>query len=483
MSSLRVTPQLAAATARRFLGIQSKELFEVQQQISSGVRIQRPSDDPTAVRRSLIQRDRLERIDAQVTSLTHVQSRLEQFHVQLREAGSLILRARNVALSAQQATDPAETQVLAAELDGVLIQLDSVANSSDEQGYLFAGTALNVRPFPNVFASENQTAYAGTGDPTELLLAGGVRRLALLPGDQVFQPIRREATELVGNATGATTAGGPDTIVGFREVIVRHTLTTFGGVSGVQAGTSSAGRDTLIGPTGVHSLQIVDTSGTGAGGTVSLNGGDPVPFTSAHTDLRVTGPGGEAVSLNTTSIQAGFSGTVQLTAAGTISLDGGVTTVPLNFGSNEALVDSRDGTVVHLDLSGVRRTGTDFLEAPGTSDVFSAVRNLRDDLLNTRGLTNSDRSSALERRLTDLDRVHDHVLDVLGVQAVSLEQIERLKVRSEDLAHAEELALSETVSTDFTAAVLRLRELQSVQEFTMAVVGRLLTPNLLNFLQ
>lgn len=483
MSSFRVTQHLAAATARRFLGEQSNELFRVQQQISSGVRIQRPADDPVAVRRSLIQRDRLERINAQVTSLTHVQSRLEQSHVQLREAGSLILRARNVALSAQQATDPAEIQVLAAELNGVLEQLDSVANSSDETGYLFAGTALQVRPFPDVLSSDGQTHYAGTGDPTELLLAGDIRRLALQPGNHVFQPIRREATVLVGNATGAASAGGPDTGIGFRDLVVRHTLTTFDGVSGVQAGTSSASKDTIIGATGTHSLQIVDTSGTGAGGTVALNGGDPVPFTSADTDLRVTGPGGESVYLNTTSIQTGFSGTVQLTGTGTISLDGGASAVPVNFGSNELLVDSRDGSVVHLDLSGVRRTGTDYLEFTGTGDVFAAVRNLRDDLLNTRGLSSSDRSGALERRLGDLDRVHDHVLDVIGVQSVSLEQIERLRIRSEDLGLAEELALSETVSTDFTAAVLRLRELQTVQEFTMAAVGRLLTPNLLNFLQ
>ena len=121
--SFRVTQQFAVSTSRTQLSRQTSELFQVQQQISSCKRLQRPSDDPAATRRSLIQKDRLDRLNTHTESLKHVQSRLEQAHVQLREAGNLLLRSRDIALSAHQITDQSERDILARELDGILEQL------------------------------------------------------------------------------------------------------------------------------------------------------------------------------------------------------------------------------------------------------------------------------------------------------------------------------------------------------------------------
>jgi flagellar hook-associated protein 3 FlgL len=72
--NFRVTQSQMAATARNYLAKQSSELFTTQQQISTGLRIQRPSDDPAAIRRSLIQKDRVERLEAHEVSISHVKS-------------------------------------------------------------------------------------------------------------------------------------------------------------------------------------------------------------------------------------------------------------------------------------------------------------------------------------------------------------------------------------------------------------------------
>ena len=130
----------------------------------------------------------------------------------------------------------------------------------------------------------------------------------------------------------------------------------------------------------------------------------------------------------------------------------------------------------------ISRTGTDQLEFPGTTDVFNAVSSLRDDLLNTRNLSPGDRATSLNRRLGDLERVHDHVLDIIGVQSVSLEQIDRLQNRTEELQLSEKIQYSDTVSADITETITRLQELTNLQQFTMAAVGQLLTPNLLDYI-
>ena len=478
----RVTQSQMASTAREYLAKQSSELFRAQLQISSGLKIQRPADDPSGMRRSLIQRDRVERLESHVSSIKHVQSRLEQAHVHLREANTLLTRAREISLQAPQTTDDSEVRVLVTELNGILEQLDSVANSSDESGYLFSGTAANNRPFPNLTSTSGQLNYSGAPQKTQLLLSGDAARDALLPGDLVFQPVSREPTLLIGT-TGAKTGTGTDTATGTRELIVSHSLTTYAAGSGVTAGTGSAAGDTIIGSAGTHRLQIVDTSGTGASGTVSLDGGDPVSFTNSDTNLVVQGPGGDRVTVDTSSITAGFSGSVDITATGTMSIDGGMSSAAISFAANESVTDSRDGSVFNVDSTSVTRTGIDHVEFPGTTDIFSAVRALRDDLLNTRGLENSALAESFSRRQIDINRIQNHVLDVVGMQSVSMEQLDRLKTRTDDLTLAERIEYSDTVSADVSAAVLRLQELTNLQQFTMASIGRLLTPSLLNYLQ
>jgi flagellar hook-associated protein 3 FlgL len=479
--NFRVTQSQMAATARNYLAKQSSELFVAQQQISTGLKFQRPSDDPSAVRRSLIQKDRVERLESHEVSINHVKSRLQQAQVHLQDINSLLTTARQLAIQAQNVADNSERTAIAAQLDGLLQQVTSAANASDESGYLFSGTAANTRPFPGTLDSGGQTVYAGAPDNTGLYIAGDVERQGLLPGDMVFKSAVREPTVIVGK-TGAAPGTGTDTAAGSKQLMVIHDATTFAPGSGISAGTGSAG-DTIIGPSGSHVLQINDTSGTGTSGTISLNGGEPVAFNNTMTNLVVTSSLGEKVYVNTTGITAGFNGSVDLEATGSLSLDGGLTTTPITLSTNQQITDPRDGTVVNLDTTAIRRAGTDHVEFPGTSDVFSVLRELRDDILNVRSIPESDRSDALTRRLGDIERIQDHVLNMVGVQSVSLEQIDRLESRTGDLKLAEKIEYSDTVSADVAEAVLRLQELNNLQQFTMAAVGQLLTPNLLNYIQ
>lgn len=477
----RISQAQITKSAVSHLAGQTAEMFKRQQEISTGLRIQKPSDDPSGMRRSLIQKDRIERLDAHISSIQFAQSRLSQAAVQLQDANTLLVRAQGIALQSQQTTDQSEVNVLVSELNGILDQLVSVANASDENGYLFSGTASQTLPFPGAAANNPESVYAGAPANTQLLITGDVARDALLPGDMVFQSIAREATILQGT-TGARPGTGTDTATGTRELQIAHGTTTYWGGSGVSAGSGSDPGDTIIGPVGTNHLQVNDLSGDGSSGTFSLNGGPEVSFTSADTNLLVTGPQGEKVYLDASAIVAGFSGSVDITSTGTMSIDGGVTTTPITFAANEVVTDSRNGAMVNLNTSMISRTGTDQLEFPGTTDVFNAVRSLRDDLLNTRNLSTSDRAAALDRRLGDLERVHAHILDIIGVQSVSMEQIDRLQSRTEDLQLSGKTQYSDTVSADVTESVTRLQELTNLQQFTMAAVSQLMTPNLLNYI-
>ena len=116
--------------------------------------------------------------------------------------------------------------------------------------------------------------------------------------------------------------------------------------------------------------------------TVSLNGGPPVNFLSSDTNLEVTGRNGEVVYLNTTSITPGFSGDVGVTANGTLSVDGGLSTIAVDFSNNQPVLHSETGLVTYVDTQNILKAGEETLVYRGTADVFQTLQFLASDLRN-----------------------------------------------------------------------------------------------------
>jgi flagellin-like hook-associated protein FlgL len=299
-------------------------------------------------------------------------------------------------------------------------------------------------------------------------------------GQRVFGSTDRQPTYISGN-TGALSGAGTDTSTENAQLIVRHTATTFAPGSGVSAGTSSAAGDTIIGAMGTHTLTINDTSGTGASGTVSLNGGPEIAFDSSQTDLTVRGPNGEVVHLNTTAITAGFSGTVALQGAGTLSADGGATEIPIDFTTAQA-VTTADGKTTFIDSTNVTRAGTDQIEYAGASNVFQALADLRDEILNVRGLPPSEWQDALTRRVDEVTRHQSHILEVVGSQAQTLKTIQDIGDRLGELTLDAKQRLSEVAATDVPAAAIALQESQNLLQYSYAVTAQVFKTSLLDYM-
>jgi flagellin-like hook-associated protein FlgL len=229
-------------------------------------------------------------------------------------------------------------------------------------------------------------------------------------------------------------------------------------------------------------LTIVDTSGTGASGTVSLNGGPPIAFTNADTNLKVSGPNGEVVYVDTTAITPGFSGDVAITADGTLSVDNGLSEVLIDFSANQVVTDSQSGAVTNVNTINTRRTGTERLDYSGSYDAFQILMTLRDDLRNTRGLSDHEQAEVLSRHVGELDRVREGILQVIGEQSASLEHLSSLDQRLGDMRLEAQKQAGEIESADISELVLHLQEQQNLLQLTFASSAGVLDLSLLDFL-
>jgi flagellar hook-associated protein 3 len=472
------------------LNIQSNyaRITQLQNQISSGKRLQVASDGPTAMAQVLRNNVQDSGFTNDLRLIDDAGGKLQTGVDTLTRVQDLLTNVKSLALQANNATTSANTNdTLAKQVDTALGQLLQLANQTLPDGsYLFGGTASTAPPFAvsstNSSGQTTGVAYRGSQQDSKVIVTRSVTATTLLSGSDVFQSRTRGTTAFTG-PTGAAAGTGTDSASGGGTLLVAHGVTTYEGVSGVAAGTSAAADDTVIGPSGTNNLVINDTSGTGTAGTVSLNGGPPVAFTNLDTDLAVTGPSGEVVHLDTTSIVPGFNGNESMTATGTLSVDGGVTTVPIVFSGNQVVTNGATGAITNIDSSNIRRAGSDQIQYQGTADLFQTLMGLRDTIANTQGLSTADRSALLQQQIADVDRSMNSVAGVVGAQSVQAQSLLSLKDHLTQLQLDLRQSTDNLQSTDTASAVVDLQKQMNLYQASLQIAAQVNSMTLLNFLK
>ncbi len=191
------------------------DLARTQSQISTGQRFTRPSEDPVAATRALQLDGSLQQTQQYASNISLAKSRLGMEESALDKVGDIIQRLRELAVTANNDSQSAETRAaIASEARQQLDALVELANSQDGNGeYLFSGYQTRTRPFTK---GPSGVTYNGDQGARQLQI-GADRRIA--DGDNgygIFMDIRN------GNGTFAITPAGANTgagVVGASSVV------------------------------------------------------------------------------------------------------------------------------------------------------------------------------------------------------------------------------------------------------------------------
>jgi flagellar hook-associated protein 3 FlgL len=164
---------------------QTVQFARAQEQVSSGRRVNRPSDDPAALHIGLRETRRIESLDARTKVLHHLRSTLSHTETSTREAHTILVRVREIAMSGRQSFEPAERQALAQELGTLRERLISIANSQNGGTALYGGTASDRLPFET--APDGTVTYVGSEEPMNASSELGDGAAVLPVGRDVFQ--------------------------------------------------------------------------------------------------------------------------------------------------------------------------------------------------------------------------------------------------------------------------------------------------------
>lgn len=503
----RVTSQAQQANSLQNIFRITENLFKAQQEIATGRRINRPSDDPAGIRDALLLRTGVKQANQFIRNIDNNRIFIQAGDSSLGSINLNLIRAKELAVSELGGASTAETRSFAAsELGQIISQVFETANTKVKNQYIFSGTNFRIQPFSSVTSG---AVYLGNSESFKVGIADRINVDFSIPGSQVLatdlNPQITNSTSLsslnggIGITTGsfsiADRAGNTATIsVNSGDTVSNLISRINSSAVNVTASINSNGNGLQLTDTNSVVSQALTITEVSGGNTASdlgilgkrdgnLTGSDLNPLLTSSTLISDL-DGGNGLTLNQINIVNGSaSGTVTLSSATTI---GDVlntinnselnVTASINSAGNSLQISSNSSTTVAV----VRNVGTDEtaenLGLGGGKNIFATVFKLRDAFL-------KDDTSAILASLDSLDSSLASINNSRAIIGASLARVDNSDfVHEQDIVDQSE-QLAKIEDADIVKSASELANLEFALQATLGSTAQILQPTLLDFLR
>jgi flagellin-like hook-associated protein FlgL len=474
-------------------------------QISSGLRVTRPSDGPADAAGVVRTQAELTRIGQLTRNLQSVEAELRNADTSLDQVGDLLTRALTLASSAATDTlDDSGREIIKVEVDGIFRRLVELGNTIDSGRFIFAGDNDDRVPFVIDPNSPDGVIYQGTSQARSVLFPDGRPGQISLPGNEILlRPDDFTGAGRTPETPGATVPNPPVGIgisfTGSVEGTISTDLGSFfvapaapgvpGGGETIHVSFFSAdgqistniqtpplgGGENTAQIAALLNAQIAANPQLAGGFTFSDEGGalklvqsDTLgvgfTFSSSATGGLLTGlegggtTGGQSAQEIATALNQKIAASPQLAAAnirftavnGEIRVDGDV-----DFSFNA--IDFDRGTGFQSGLAGTHLVG-----GVNSANILGALNRLSQDL------HNHDRQ-AIADRVRDLQRAVDQLGLSQGFYGGTLRQVTASLVTLGDKDVITQTALSRFRDADLLDAIQAFTTSQSAEQATLQV--------------
>ncbi|KIQ94732.1 Hook-filament junction protein [Anoxybacillus thermarum] len=144
---MRVTQMMLANNTLRNVSKSYDKLGTYQQQLATGKKIHRPSEDPVVAMKGMHYRTSLTEIEQFQRNLSEAYTWMENSESALSHTTSVLQRARELVVQAKNGTlGPEDRQAIAREIEQLKKDLVQVANTKVAGKYIFNGTKIEQAP-------------------------------------------------------------------------------------------------------------------------------------------------------------------------------------------------------------------------------------------------------------------------------------------------------------------------------------------------
>ena len=196
--NLRITTQTQVSRALDNLRRQTDQLADLQQQAQTGLRLNKPSDNPLDVVIVLESKAQDSRLGAYLSNIHDATDTLNESVSTLTDLGNVFTRARQIALEGVNGTTSGSNfDALASEVDRLLERVIAGSNTTLNGRTLFGGTATGKPAFA-VTATDAQgkplaVAYQGAAERASAPIGAGETVDTSYTGSEIFQTAGADA--------------------------------------------------------------------------------------------------------------------------------------------------------------------------------------------------------------------------------------------------------------------------------------------------
>ncbi|HEV2728735.1 MAG TPA: flagellar hook-associated protein FlgL [Terriglobales bacterium] len=203
------TPDLLAA-----LAAVQQQVDTATIELSSGSRINKPSDDPAGAAQLAEIHDRGSQNDSFQKSISSITGAFQTADSTLSSVVTALERAISLGVQGANGTlSDSDRSIVAQELSGIQTQLISLANTSYQGQFLFSGTA-RTQPFVADSTASSGVRYNGNAGVNTATVGNGYQLQLNLPGSQVFSASGSDMFQSIQNLiTSLRNNSGIDTAV------------------------------------------------------------------------------------------------------------------------------------------------------------------------------------------------------------------------------------------------------------------------------
>ncbi len=185
---MRVDPNYITNLAGSLDQVQANEQ-QLTQELSSGVRVTSLGVDPLASGENVLLLNQIDQDTSFTSNASLVTGQLQVADSALGSVVTELNQAISLATSATNGTmSSSDVQSVGNQISGILDEVQSLANTSYQGQYIFAGGQTTTAPFSTSSATTPAvTTYNGDSDINYLELPNGEKIQLNVPGNQIFQ--------------------------------------------------------------------------------------------------------------------------------------------------------------------------------------------------------------------------------------------------------------------------------------------------------
>jgi flagellar hook-associated protein 3 FlgL len=193
----RITTQMTSQTLLADINQSMDRVSTTELELSTGKRINQPSDDPYGTSLALNLDNQLANLTSYSNNITDGTGWAQAANASLTDITNSVQRIRELTLEAANGTQSsADMQASAAEVNQLIDEIKQDANSQFNGQYIFSGSQTTTQPYPPAAPGSSTDPYKGD--------TGNVNR-DIAPGTSLA--VNAQLSSVLG--TGQTTPGSP----------------------------------------------------------------------------------------------------------------------------------------------------------------------------------------------------------------------------------------------------------------------------------